>query len=109
MHPEQPLAITGPLHRLALTIAALASILAACQPAPAIRTGPSSPGKTEQPTSARCILTRATPGILERTGTGPPAARHRWDVLRCPGMNHNAVGGTLIQVPIRKPGAPPRQ
>lgn len=105
MYPERPPAIIGPLGRLALVTAALASILAACQPAGAIRTKPSSPGKIQHPTGARCVLTKATPGVLERTGTGRPAAGNQWDVLRCPGMNPNAIGGALIQVPIHKPDA----
>jgi hypothetical protein len=101
MYPEQPRAIIGPL-RPALLAAALVGILAACQPAGTAGTGPSSPGKIQQPTAeARCIITRATPGILERTGTGPPAPGYRWGVLRCPGMNKNAVGGALIQLPVR--------
>jgi hypothetical protein len=55
--------------------------------------------------SVTCTYVMAPPGVLERTGTGPPAPGYRWDLMTCPGANFGALGGQLVQVSI-KTGTP---
>jgi hypothetical protein len=51
-----------------------------------------------------CTYTPAGPGILQRTGTGPPQPGYQWDIMTCPGSS-GILDGELIQVSI-KTGAP---
>jgi hypothetical protein len=62
--------------------------------------GPGSTGSS----SVTCTFTPAPAGILERTGTGPPAPGYQWDIMTCPG-SRTVLGGELIQVNI-KTGVP---
>lgn len=62
--------------------------------------GPGSSGSS----TVSCTYTPAPPGILQRTGTGPPAPGYRWDIMTCPGSK-TVLGGELIQVSI-KTGVP---
>ena len=55
--------------------------------------------------SVTCTYTKAPPGVLQRTGTGPPAKGYQWDIMTCPGANPGAIGGQLVQV-SKKSGAP---
>lgn len=58
--------------------------------------GGGSPGSGGSST-VTCTYTPAPAGLLQRTGTGPPAPGYQWYVMTCPGST-NAVGGQLIQV-----------
>ena len=55
--------------------------------------------------SVTCTYTKAPPGVLQRTGTGPPAKGYQWDIMTCPGVSPGAMGGQLVQV-SKKTGAP---
>ena len=55
--------------------------------------------------TVNCTYTKAPPGVLERTGTGPPAPGYQWDIMTCPGSNPGSIGGQLVQVNT-KSGAP---
>ena len=52
-----------------------------------------------------CTYAKAPPGVLERTGTGPPATGYQWDIMTCPGSSPGSIGGQLVQVNI-KSGTP---
>ena len=52
-----------------------------------------------------CTYAKAPPGVLERTGTGPPAPGYQWDIMTCPGSDPGSLGGQLVQVNI-KSGTP---
>jgi hypothetical protein len=52
-----------------------------------------------------CTYTKASEAVLQRTGTGPPAAGYQWDIMTCPGSDNGTLGGQLVQVNI-KTGAP---
>lgn len=51
-----------------------------------------------------CTYTKASPAVLERTGTGPPQPGYQWDIMTCPGSN-SPLGGQLVQV-SKSTGAP---
>lgn len=51
-----------------------------------------------------CTYTKASPAVLQRTGTGPPQPGYQWDIMTCPG-SVSALGGQLVQV-SKKTGAP---
>ena len=51
-----------------------------------------------------CTYTKASPAVLQRTGTGPPQPGYQWDIMTCPGSS-SALGGQLVQV-SKKTGAP---
>ncbi len=51
-----------------------------------------------------CTYTKASAGILERTGTGPPQPGYQWDIMTCPGSS-GPLNGELVEVSI-KTGAP---
>jgi hypothetical protein len=63
------------------------------------------PGSGGGSSSVTCTYTKAPPGILQRTGTGPPAPGYQWDIMTCPGANPGSIGGTLVQV-SKTTGAP---
>jgi hypothetical protein len=63
------------------------------------------PGSGGGSTSVTCTYTKAPAGVLQRTGTGPPAPGYQWDIMTCPGSNPGSIGGTLVQV-SKKSGAP---
>jgi hypothetical protein len=56
------------------------------------------PGSGGGSSSVTCTYTKAPPGILQRTGTGPPNPGYQWDIMTCPGANPGSIGGTLVQV-----------
>lgn len=58
------------------------------------------PGSGGGSSTITCTYTKAPPGVLERTGTGPPAPGYRWDIMTCPGSNPGSLGGHLVQVSI---------
>jgi hypothetical protein len=51
-----------------------------------------------------CTYVKAGPGILQRTGTGPPQPGYQWDIMTCPDSS-GVLDGELIQVSI-KTGTP---
>lgn len=61
--------------------------------------GPGSGGSGGSATYT-CTYTPASPGVLARTGTGPPAPGYQWDIMSCPGSSPNSLGGQLVQVNI---------
>ena len=63
-----------------------------------------SPG-TGGSSTVTCTYVKAPPGVLQRTGTGPPARGYQWDIMTCPGASQGAIGGQLVQV-SKKSGAP---
>lgn len=65
---------------------------------------PGSPGSGGS-AKVTCTYTKASPGILERTGTGPPAPGFQWDIMTCPGSAGGSIGGQLVQV-NKKTGTP---
>lgn len=87
---------TSPL-RILLVAVAVGMIVLSASCRQVSGTGASSPS-SPAPTPTRCKLTKALPGVLQRTGTGPPDPGYQWDVIRCPGLKRNAIGGILIQV-----------
>ena len=52
-----------------------------------------------------CTYTKASPAVLQRTGTGPPQPGYQWDIMTCPGSNQGSLGGQLVQV-SKSTGAP---
>ncbi len=58
--------------------------------------GPGSSGST----TYSCTYAPAGPGILQRTGTGPPAPGFQWDIMTCPAAA-GPLNGELIQVNIK--------
>jgi hypothetical protein len=46
----------------------------------------------------KCTYSRALPGVLERTGTGPAPPGHHWDIMTCPGSVPGPPGGILVPV-----------
>lgn len=67
--------------------------------------GGGSPGSGGGSSKVTCTYTKAPPGVLERTGTGPPAPGYQWDIMTCPGAAAGSIGGQLVQVST-KTGAP---
>ncbi|HYS33987.1 MAG TPA: hypothetical protein VEM58_17160 [Streptosporangiaceae bacterium] len=67
--------------------------------------GGGSSGSGGGSTTVTCTYTKAPPGVLERTGTGPPAPGYQWDIMTCPGGNNGPLGGQLVQVST-KAGTP---
>ena len=65
--------------------------------------GPGSGGGGNS--SVTCSYAKAPPGVLQRTGTGPPAPGYQWDIMTCPGATPGSIGGTLVQV-SKATGAP---
>src|SRR5260370_31576102 len=49
--------------------------------------GGGSPGRPGSGGSATytCTYTKASPALLQRTGTGPPQPGYQWDIMTCPG------------------------
>jgi hypothetical protein len=45
-----------------------------------------------------CTYTKASPAVLQRTGTGPPQPGYQWDIMTCPGSAQGSLGGQLVQV-----------
>lgn len=66
-----------------------------------------SPGSPGSGGSAKvtCTYTKASPAVLQRTGTGPPQHGYQWDIMTCPGSNQGSLGGQLVQV-SKSTGAP---
>lgn len=66
-----------------------------------------SPGSPGSGGSAKytCTYTKASPGVLQRTGTGPPQPGYQWDIMTCPGSPQGSLGGQLVQVNVAT-GAP---
>jgi len=52
-----------------------------------------------------CTFTKASPAVLQHTGTGPPQPGYQWDIMTCPGSSQGPLGGQLVQVSITT-GAP---
>jgi len=52
-----------------------------------------------------CTFTKASPAVLQHTGTGPPQPGYQWDIMTCPGSSQGPLGGQLVQVSINT-GAP---
>jgi hypothetical protein len=65
---------------------------------------PGSPG-TGGSAKYTCTYTKASPAVLQRTGTGPPQPGYQWDIMTCPGSSQGSLGGQLVQVSIAT-GAP---
>jgi hypothetical protein len=65
---------------------------------------PGSPGSGGS-TKYTCTYTKASPAVLQRTGTGPPQPGYQWDIMTCPGSAQGSLGGQLVQVSIAT-GAP---
>lgn len=86
--------------------AAVAALPASCGPVSATKAGGSSRSHLEPP--AGCKLVKAPLGVLDRTGTSPPAPGYRWDLALCPGLERNALGGLLIQVKSSAHASSPR-
>lgn len=63
------------------------------------------PGSGGGSSSVTCTYTKAPSGVLQRTGTGPPAPGYQWDIMTCPGANPGSIGGQLVQV-SRRTGTP---
>jgi hypothetical protein len=57
-----------------------------------------SGGGSGRSSTITCTYTKAPPGVLQRTGTGPPAPGYQWDVMTCPGSRREPAGGRLVQV-----------
>ena len=64
-----------------------------------------SPGSGGHSAKYTCTYTKASPAVLQRTGTGPPQPGYQWDIMTCPGSNQGSLGGQLVQV-SKKTGAP---
>jgi hypothetical protein len=47
-----------------------------------------------------CTYVKASAGLLERSGIGPPAPGYQWDFMTCPGSILGPLGGQLVQVSI---------
>jgi hypothetical protein len=60
-----------------------------------------SPGSGSRASAIICRFTKAGPGVLRRTGTGPPTPGYQWDIMTCPGSKAGPLGGQLVQVSIR--------
>lgn len=45
-----------------------------------------------------CTFTKASPAVLQHTGTGPPQPGYQWDIMTCPGSSQGPLGGQLVQV-----------
>ena len=67
--------------------------------------GPGSPGTGGGSSKVTCTYAKASPGELQRTGTGPPNPGYQWDIMTCPGSAGGALGGQLVQV-SKTTGAP---
>jgi hypothetical protein len=65
------------------------------------RGGGGGSGSGSASSSVTCTYVKAPPGVLERTGIGPPAPGYQWDIMTCPGANPGPLGGQLVQVSIR--------
>ena len=57
-----------------------------------------SPGSSGGSGTVTCTYTKASPGVLQRAGIGPPAPGYEWDIMTCPGSPQGALGGQLVQV-----------
>ncbi|HEX6931566.1 MAG TPA: hypothetical protein VF162_05455 [Streptosporangiaceae bacterium] len=64
-----------------------------------------SPGSGGGSGSVTCTYTKASPGVLQRAGIGPPPPGYQWDIMTCPGSPQGPLGGQLVQVSTRT-GAP---
>ena len=60
-----------------------------------------SPGSGGRSSAIVCKFTKAGPGLLRRTGTGPPSPGYQWDIMSCPGSSAGPASGQLVQVNIR--------
>ncbi len=60
--------------------------------------GGGSPGSGGGSGTVTCTYTKASPGVLQRAGIGPPARGYQWDIMTCPGSNAGPLGGQLVQV-----------
>jgi hypothetical protein len=60
--------------------------------------GGGSPGSGGGGGTVTCTYTKASPGVLQRAGIGPPAPGYQWDIMTCPGSNPGPLGGQLVQV-----------
>ncbi len=63
--------------------------------------GGGSPGSGGGSGTVTCTYTKASPGVLQRAGIGPPAPGYQWDIMTCPGSNPGPLGGQLVQVSTR--------
>lgn len=59
---------------------------------------PGSPGSGGGSAKYTCTYTKASPAVLQRTGTGPPQPGYQWDIMTCPGSSQGSLGGQLVQV-----------
>jgi hypothetical protein len=60
--------------------------------------GGGSPGSRGGSSTITCTYTKASPGVLRRTGTGRPAPGYEWDIMTCHGAHQGPLGGQLVQV-----------
>jgi len=63
------------------------------------------PGSGNTSSTIICTYTKASPDVLRRTGTGPPAPGYQWDIMTCPSSRRGPLGGRLVQVST-KTGSP---
>jgi hypothetical protein len=63
--------------------------------------GDGSPGSSGHSSAIVCTFTKAGPGVLQRTGTGPPSPGYRWDIMTCPGSKAGPPDDQLVQVSIK--------
>jgi hypothetical protein len=63
--------------------------------------GGGSPGSGDGTDAIACTYTKASAGVLQRAGVGPPEPGHQWDFMTCPGSILGPLGGKLVQVSIR--------
>jgi hypothetical protein len=59
---------------------------------------PSGGGSDGGSSTIICTYTKAPRGVLQRTGTRPPAPGYQWDIMTCPGSHQGPLGGQLVQV-----------
>jgi hypothetical protein len=64
------------------------------------RSGGGSPGSGGGSDTVACTYVKASAGLLQRSGIGPPAPGHQWDFMTCPGSILGPLGGQLVQVSI---------
>src|SRR5262245_26760815 len=60
--------------------------------------GGGGPGSGNTSSTITCTYTKASPDVLRRTGTGPPAPGYQWDIMTCPCSRRGPLGGRLVQV-----------
>jgi hypothetical protein len=69
--------------------------------------GSNSPGSPGSGGSAKytCTFAKASQGLLQRAGVGPPPHGYQWDIMTCPGSSNGPLGGQLVLV-NKSTGAP---